>query len=208
MRPWRKLLWIFGLAAVLWLGAGACSCENLVSRLAPSVTSPTATPAPARSASAPLPTLAPTMTSVAELSLPAGTDQPFVLELSEADVNGYLNAQALAQEGLEVRDVRVTLAQDEVIATLFASHAQSGLSGEVTLYGAPRVQDGQVSVQIRRVSLGTSFSGFTRLIAQRLIEEALQQADAGAGILVPIEGMAVESVEVLPGKMIVQGRTQ
>lgn len=202
MRPWHKALWVFGLAAVLWLGAGACSCENLVTRLASRVATPTVTPAVFS------PTLAPTVTPLADLTLPAKPDQPFVLELSEADLNGYLNAQTLAQEGLEVHDVQVTLVQGQVIATFFASHAQSGLSGEITLYGAPHVQDGQVYVRMQSVSLGPSFTGFTRLIAQRLIEEALKQADTGAGIPVPIEGMVVEAVEVLPGKMIVRGRTR
>lgn len=204
MRPWHKPLWALGLAAVLWLAAGACSCENLATRLLPRVAAPTATREPTGA----LPTLAPTLTAVADLTLPAEAEQPFVLELSEADLNGYLSGQSLSQEGLEVSDVQVTLAQGQVIATLFASHAQSGLSGEITLYGAPQVLGGQVYVQVQSVALGPSFSGFTRLIAQRLIEEALNQADAGAGIPVAIEGMVVESVEVLPGKMIVRGRTR
>lgn len=204
MRPYRKLAGVLGLALALWLGAGACSCENLFAKLAPQVAPPTATLAPAR----PLPTLAPTMTIIAELALPTGADQPFAVELTEADVNGYLNAQAFGQEGLEVRDVRVTLARGEIIATLFANHAQSGLSGEVTLLGEPLVSDGQVYVKIKSISLGPSFSGFTRLIAQRMIEQAIKQADSGAGIAIPIEEMIVESVEVAPGKMIVRGRTK
>jgi hypothetical protein len=148
------------------------------------------------------------MTVVAAPILPSGADQPFVIELTEADVNRFLNDQAFSQEGLAVEDVRVTLTQGEVIATLFASHSQTGLSGEMTLRGEPVVSDGQVYVKIKSVSLGPSFSGFTRLIAQQMIEQAIKQADSGAGIAVPMEDMVVESVEVVPGKMIVRGRTK
>ncbi len=179
--------WILLLSALLWVGAGACSCANLLARFRPQ---PTAAP----------PTLAPTATLLA----PQGA-QPVEITWTQEELNDYLAGQVLNQQGLEVGDVQATLGQGEVIVSFYARHAQSGLSGEVTVRGKPFVSEGKVYVQIEDVTLGPSFSGFTRLIAENLIKEALKQYSGEQGIPVPAEGIVVESVEITPGQMIVRG---
>lgn len=178
------------LGALLWVGAGACSCENLLSRFLPK---PTAAPPV-------LPTPAPTATLLG----PKGA-QPLEIIWTQEELNDYLAGQVLNQQGLEVSDVQATLGQGEVIVSFYARHAQSGLSGEVTLRGQPVVSEGKVYVQIADVTLGPSFSGFMRLIAENLVKEALKQYSGEKGIPVPAEGIIVESVEITPGQMVVRG---
>ncbi|MBC7315204.1 MAG: hypothetical protein H5T70_02130, partial [Chloroflexi bacterium] len=167
----HKTWLILGLIVLLWVGGGACSCENLAARFLPR---PTATlPAP--------PTPAPTATLLA----PQGAGQRIEVEWTEEELNDYLASQTLTQQGLEVSEAQAILGQGEVIASFYVRHAQSGLSGEITLRGRPTVSEGKVYVRIEEVMLGPSFSGFTRLVAQKVIEEALKQYGAGEGIPVP-----------------------
>ena len=188
MERTRRTWLILGLIVLLWVGVGACSCENLAARFLPR---PTAAP----------PTLAPTAT----LLTPQGAGQRIEVEWTEEELNDYLASQTLTQQGLEVSEAQAILGQGEVIASFYVRHAQSGLSGEITLRGRPSVSEGKVYVRIEDVTLGPSFSGFTRLIAQKMIEEALKQYSAGEGIPVPVEGIYVETVEITPGKMVIRG---
>lgn len=192
------------LAMVLVIATGACSCQNLVADLVGSpapvaVSTPTAVEIP--------PTPGPT-TPPEALVLPEGSGQPFTLELSEADINAQITDETFSQEGLEIQDVRVALAQDQVLVQMYANYAKAELAGDVTLRGKPVVVDGQVYVQIEEVLLGSTFTGFTRVLAQGIIQEALKQYDEGRGIPVPTEDMVVESVQVLPGKMVITGKTK
>jgi len=49
-------------------------------------------------------------------------------------------------------------------------------------------------------------TGFVRLLAQAAIQEAINQATGEQGILVPVEGVEVLSVEVQPGVIVIRGR--
>jgi hypothetical protein len=142
------------------------------------------------------------------LQLPQGPNQPFVIEMTESDLNGYLAGMAVTQEGLAVSEPRAILGEGGVSASFLVDHAESGVSGEITVYGAPQVVLGQVFIKITGYELGPSFTGFTRLVALAIIKDALKQYETGDGIPVPVENMLVERVEIAPGKMTVWGRTR
>lgn len=193
-RPRPISFWfVFLVGLLLWAGTGACSCGNLLARFLPSPTPAIPTPA------------LPTPTFTAAPLLPQGNGQPIEIIWTQEDLNDYLASQALNQQGLEVSDIQATLGQGEVTVSFYARHTQSGLSGEITLIGKPIVAEGKIYVQIADVTLGPSFAGFTRLIAENLFREALKQYGSEAGIPVPTEGIIVESVEITPGQMIVRG---
>ncbi len=199
----RKTFLLLFLGVTLAIATGACSCQSVLTGL---VGSPTAAATPI------IPTpeaqIVPATPSADAFVLPEGTDQPFKLELTEADINEQITNEAFSQEGLEITNARVTLVQDQVLVNLYANHSESGLAGEVTLRGRPVVVDGQVYVQVDQVTLGPTFTGFVRILAEGMIKEALKQYDEGHGIPVPTEDMVVESVQVVPGKMIITGKTK
>jgi hypothetical protein len=170
-----------------------------------------------------LPTLYPTVTPRSSIATdepsteaPPATAQPitiaptedasFRLELTEADLAAAVGEGGLAQQGLRVNDVAVTVTEQHVIATFNAAHADTGLSGEITMVAVPQVVNGELYLRIVDYSLGSGFSGFARLIASALIKAAIDSYNTANGIPIPIGGGAeVTSVEMFPGKLVVNG---
>jgi hypothetical protein len=201
---------------LIWIGLSACSCGDVINQAgttAKSLVKPaaTATRIPLPTA-APLPTatlLVPTAPAVPEaLVLPPESNQPFIIDLTEAQVNEYLAGQKFEQQGVTVQDVRVTLLANEIVADLRATYAEAGLSGGARVRGVPVAVDGQLYIKINEVTLDSSISGFTRLIAQQLINKMVRDYSSQNGIPVPLEDVRVEAVQLQAGKLIVSGRTR
>jgi len=203
----NRRVWMIALVTVFVVLGAACSFAGLVDRVASwlgaergpliSVTVPT----PQRAT--PYPTLTPQA-----FAIPGGSadTSAFRLELGEDDISEIVSQQDLAAEGFRIRNVRATITPDQVIATFDASHAESGLSGEITVVAVPRVVEGALYLQIVDFSLGRSFSGFTRLIATGMVQTALDQYSTANGIPVPIpEVEQITSVELSQGSMVVTG---
>ncbi len=172
-----------------------------------------------------LPTLYPTVTPKAPPAAgeqPAATTQPaeeaqspetaptddrsFRLELTEAELAAFVGGGEFAQQGLSVDDMTVTITEQQVIATFNAAHADSGLSGEITMVAVPQVVNGELYLRIVDFSLGSGFSGFARLIASALIQAAIDSYNTANGIPITVNGAAeITAVELLPGKLIVSG---
>jgi len=149
------------------------------------------------------PTLAPTRTAAPA----AATHDPrFQLELTEDDISAMVEEQGLSAQGMDISDVTTTITPEHVIATVDASHADSGLSGKITFIAVPRVVGGQLYLEIVDFSLGSSFTGFARLIASALIQSVLDSYNTGDGIPIPITGIeAITDVELFDGKLVVTG---
>mgnify|MGYP006975375126 CR=1 FL=1 len=198
---------------LLFLGAG---CGNALSRLGlgpePTATPPpTATPTP-RPTATPTPVatlLVPTRPSEGNgLGIPAEPNAPFTVTMTDDELNEYLAEREFSQSGVQVSDVEVTITADEMIVNLFATQAESGLSGEVTVRGVPQVVDGQVYFLVGDVTLGESIRGFGRLLAQAAIDQALRQYAEEDGIPVPVEEAEIQEIALEPGAITVTGVTR
>lgn len=107
--------------------------------------------------------------------------------------------QGLSAQGMDISDVTTTITPGaHMIQPVDASHADSGLSGKITFIAVPRVVGGQLFLEIVDFSLGSSFTGFARLIASALIQSVLDSYNTGDGIPIPITGIeAITSVELV-----------
>ncbi len=177
---------------------------------------PTPTPWPTATPTATLwPTATPSPTSTteaAQAAIPATAtptkpidDGTFTIEITEEELNDYLSAESFSGDGLTISDVSVSLTPQEAIVNLRATHRDLGVGMGVTLYGQPQVIDGTIYLRITRVELDDSVRGFTRLIAQALVEAAINQYAQPHGIPITIEGVVVEEAELAQGKLIVTG---
>ncbi len=136
-------------------------------------------------------------------------DHTFRLELTEVELAALVGSEGLAQQGLQVQDLTVTVTEQNVMATFNAAHASSGLSGEITMIALPQVVAGELYLRVVDFNLGSGFSGFARLIATTLIQAALDNYGTANGIPIPISGAAeITSVELLPGRVVVSGVLQ
>jgi|GEM_PF-3002901 len=210
----KRLLWPVILLVAMLLASSGCFLTDLVS----SVLSPrdnnsgallkVELPTPNRPTVYPTltqrPTAAPTRTARATSA--ATRDPRFTLELTESDISAMVGEQGLSVQGMEISDVSTVITPEHVIATVNASHAGSGLSGEMTLIAVPRVVGGQLYLEIVDFSLGSSFTGFARLIASALVQSVLDQYNTGDGIPVPVQGVQeITGVELRQGLMVVTG---
>jgi hypothetical protein len=162
---------------------------------------PTATPRPRpATVTPPAPTVGPATVA------PPEDERSFVLELTEAELAALVGDDGLAQQGLQVNDLVVVITEEHVIATFNAAHADSGLSGEITMVGVPQVVDGEVYLRIVDFSLGTGFSGFAKLIASALIQTAIDNYNTENGIPIPVSGAAeITAVELFSGRLVISG---
>ncbi|MHB1317902.1 MAG: hypothetical protein ACYCYF_04695 [Anaerolineae bacterium] len=209
----NKQVWLIALLVVLLVAGSGCFLTNLVE----SVLSPGGNgdgglieieiPTPQRVTIYPTLTpnlvLEPTRTS----ATPAATkDKSFRLELSESDVSAMVGEKGFSAQGLQISNLRTTITPEQVIATFDASHAETGLSGEMTVVGVPRVVQDKVYLEVIDFTLGRTFSGFTRLIATALVKSVLDSYNTGNGIPVPIDDAGeITGVELFAGKMVVTG---
>jgi hypothetical protein len=213
--------------AALWLATSACSCSGLLGNARPKPTArptevaiirtaepeaaaePTSTPAPTASTA---PTLAPELDPTSEpgilAGLPSEADQPFTLEFTEEKLNEYLAGQTYGAQGVTVKDITVVLTGEEILCTFHASELRTGLNAGITVHAVPVVVDGAVYVQVDEVILDDSVKGLARTLAKGAIEQAVKRYSTPQGIPVPIQGMDVEKVELMTGRMIVTGRTR
>jgi hypothetical protein len=170
---------------------------------------PTITPTPTPTAEVIQPT-APTTAAVTATATAIPKAQPdddtFTIEITEQELNEYLKAESFSGQGLTISDVAVTLTPQQAIVNMLATHRDLGMSVGVTLYGQPQVIDGVIYLQITRVELDDSVRGFTRIIAQALVEAALNQYARPHGIPIIIENVVVEEARLAQGKLIVTGR--
>lgn len=160
---------------------------------------PSATPQPTATVGE-LPTA-----TAAGLPIVLPAEGPFQFTLLQEDVNDYLAGQALADQGVTVRDARLVFAEGEVLAEGQASHADSGVTVGVSLRGVFSVVDGGLYVRIEDLELDKSVPSFTRLIATALIEQLLKQYETPDGIPVPLQGVELQRVDITPGKLYVAG---
>ena len=132
--------------------------------------------------------------------------------MTEQEINDYLAEREFNQSGVIIRDVRVTVTDDALIAAFSASQVESGLSGGVTVRGVPQVADGQIYFRVDDVTLDESIGGFARMLARAAIDQAIRQYSTDDGIPVPINvadtNIEVEEVELDPGVLTLTGRTQ
>lgn len=210
----KRLLWPVILLGAMLLASSACFVTDLVSRVI----------SPGNGASGPLlqlelptpnrPTVYPTLTqrptaAPTRTASPAGEatrDPRFSLELTESDISAMVGEQGLSVQGMEISDVSTVITPEHVIATVNASHADSGLSGEITFIAVPQIVDGQLYLEIVDFSLGSSFTGFARLIASALVQSVLDQYNTSNGIPIPVQGVQeITGVELRQGLMVVTG---
>jgi len=207
----KRLLWPVILLGAMLLASSGCFLTDLVSR----VVSPgdsealikVELPTPNRPTLYPTRTLQPTLAPTRTAAPAAATHDPrFQLELTEDDISAMVEEQGLSAQGMDISDVTTTITPEHVIATVDASHADSGLSGKITFIAVPRVVGGQLYLEIVDFSLGSSFTGFARLIASALIQSVLDSYNTGDGIPIPITGIeAITDVELFDGKLVVTG---
>jgi hypothetical protein len=204
----NRQVWLIALLVVLLLVGSGCFLTSLVEKvLSPDGTSgggliQIEIPTPQRSTA--YPTMTPKL--VMEPTRIATRDSHFRVELSESDVAAMVGEKGFSAQGLQISNLKTTITPEHVIATFDASHAESGLSGEMTVVGVPRVVQGKVYLEVIDFSLGRSFSGFARLIATALVKSVLDSYNTGNGIPVPIDDVGeIETVELFAGKMVVTG---
>lgn len=204
----NRQVWLIALLVVLLVVSSGCFLTSLVERVLSPGNSDgggrfeVELPTPQRATA--YPTLTPKL--VMEPTRTSAQDDRFRLELSESDIAAMAGEQAFSAEGLQISNLRTTITPEHVIATFNALHSESGLAGEMTVIGVPRVIQGKVYLEVVDFSLGRSFSGFARLIATALVQSVLDSYNTGNGIPVPIEDMGeISSVELFEGKMVVTG---
>jgi hypothetical protein len=202
----NRRVWLIVLLMGLMILSAGCALTGLVDRVVSVISGvggnliTVQIPTPQR------PTLYPTLTAQpsAEPALPQ--DGSFRIELSESDLAGMVGEKGFSAQGLQISNVRTTISPDNVLATFDASHADSGLSGEITVIGVPRVVAGKLYLEIVDFKLGSNFTGFTRLIATGMVQAVLDKYNTGDGIPVPIKDVdQVTSVELFEHQMVVAG---
>ncbi len=234
----RRRVILLGLLLAVWLSTSACSCGNALQSLvgrnaAREVASPTlvARQLPTATeqsnvaaATEVLPTeqltvVAATPATVGQSiaapsgqsaipTIPAESNQAFQVEMTEDQIAQELAGQVFEQQGFKASDIHVMLTDQEIICSLRVQQADTGLSTGITVRGVPVVASGAVYFKVNQVTLDDTLSGFARLIAQSAVEQAIKQYSTPQGIPIPTDNIEVQSVQLLPGKIIVTGRTR
>jgi len=172
----------------------------------PTTSKPTSSPTNAKSTEA----LKASATS-APVGLAAIPDQPnvaFVIELTQEQVNEYLAGKTYEAQGVTVKEIQVVLTAQELLCTFRATQEKTKLSAGVSVRGVPSVADGKAYFKVNDIVLDDSIKGFARLLAKAAIDEAVKQYSTPQGILVPVENVEFESIELMPGKIVIAGRTR
>jgi hypothetical protein len=147
--------------------------------------------------------------SLTDFVLPSNPNELFTLRDTDAALTDYIRSQQFELEGLEVRDLRLTFGAGDIVADLKAVYPEANLSSGLRLRGTPAIHEGQIYLKVQEVTLDDTLSGLMRVIAQGVIERAIEQYSGENGIpLLPIEGVEVLSVEVQRGQITIQGRAR
>ena len=141
------------------------------------------------------------------LLLPSTPNTPFTLEVTEQQINQYLAGQAYEQDGASVKNIHVTITDQEVVAQGQGAYQPLNLNSSVTAHGVPVVSNGKAYVQITSVTLDSSVPAFTRFLAQLAIEQAIKRSSTPQGIEIQTGDTQVTSVTLQPGKIIITGIT-
>ena len=128
----------------------------------------------------------PTARPIESIQIPTEPNKDFTLEATQEEINSYLAGKTFEQQGLEVRDVVVTLTGREISGKLVATYAEMNLSAGATVRGVPSVVDGNVYFKINDIELDDSISGIARIVAKVAIEGAIDQYSTPQGIPIPI----------------------
>ena len=173
---------------------------------------PTATPEPA-TPTPPPPTPAelppsPTVSLAERFTVPAESGAPFVIQATEEEINAFLAAQPVQQEGLDIQELQVALNEGLAVIELRLTHVETGINTGITLRGVPQVVDGVAHAKVTTFDVDDTLSGFARLIVRSLVQTFLDSYDTEAGIPVPTEGVLIETVDLLPGAIRITGKTE
>jgi hypothetical protein len=212
----NRRVWLIVLLVGLLVASAGCAVTGLVDKVVSVINGvggnlvSVEIPTPQRATLYPTLTAQPspdTRRTETVAALPQG--KSFRIELGETEVSEMVGEKGFSAQGLEISNVTATITPNNVFATFDASHADSGLSGEITVVGVPQVVAGKLYLEIVDFSLGSSFTGFTRLIATGMVQTVLDKYNTGNGIPVPIKDVAeVTSVELLEHRMVVMGTSR
>jgi len=210
----HKVFWPISLAMLcLMVVLSACESDELSSTpqskalkpllVASATATPIPSPTPTYTPAPPTPTPRP-----GELwMIPSTPNTPFAVEMTEAEINQYLAEQTVEEEGATISDMHVTLTASEIICTVKAYHQQTGINAGVTIRGVPLVVDGKLYFKVNDITLDRSLQGFTRLVAQGVIEQAVKAYSTNQGVAVPLETLTLNEIKLMAGKIYVAGRT-
>jgi hypothetical protein len=219
MQRTRRIL-LLTVCLILWMALSACSCGNLTSLLSrrtadvPTLSPQRAqpeTPVPTRQVPTALPqqpTRAIPATPDIEELLPEGANQSVEVEITEEQLNEYLQGQTFTAEGAQLEDIKATITAQDILVTFTALYAPLNLNAGVTMRGKPVVADGQAYIQVEDIALDSSVPAFTRMLAQVAIEQALAAYTTENGIPIPVERLEVEAVRLEQGKIMIKGITR
>ncbi len=214
---------LIGLCLVLWLATSACSCLGILdsprsareSETSQSVVTATSTwtPTPPLRATPVPPTRAPSRAEPTPVSdglptIPAEPDTPFVIEMTQDQVNEYLRGATFQEGGVRVSDPSVVLTSREIVCSFQAWEEEWGLGVGITVRGMPTTSDGMAYFKVDDVALDDSLKGFNRLIAKAAVESAIKQYSTPLGIPIPIDEVVVQRIELMPGSILIVGRTR
>ena len=180
----------------------------------PTLRPATATVAPAQSPSLLVaePTRTPQTSSSSALgglvAIPAEPGATFSIEVTQEEINEYMAGKTYEAQGVKVEDIQFVLTEQELLCTLRITQQQTKLSAGISVRGVPSVADGKAYFKVNDVALDSSVKGFARLLAQGAIDEAVKRYSTPQGIPVPAENVEFEKIQLMPGKILVAGRTR
>jgi len=213
-RSTRRVL-LVSLIVGLVIISSACSCSNLFEKIglggrAPETGETTGTRTAATTAPSPTPppTEIPVVTGQGLDSIPSESGAEFTITATEAEINAYIADQELSQQGVEVRDIKVYLRDGELACDVKVKYEEMGLDLGLTVFGTLDTYEGDIYAIIDQVELDDSVSGLVKLMAQKVIEQALADYSGEHGIQIPIEGYTFDSVELRSGLITISGRTK
>ena len=182
---------------------------------------PTSTPLPKTATAAPVQTPSPTAVKPTEapqassssalgglVTIPAEPGATFSIEVTQEEINEYMAGKTYEAQGVKVEDIQFVLTEQELLCTLRITQQQTKLSAGISVRGVPSVADGKAYFKVNDVALDSSVKGFARLLAQGAIDEAVKRYSTPQGIPVPAENVEFEKIQLMPGKILVAGRTR
>lgn len=224
----QPLHWfVFVLAGFMLVTMVGCAVVTSGSPFSRPTLTPTATATPQPSPTAtltPLPTATPTVTvGVSSQGQPtsaimpstlipspaapagSGTPVPFVLDLTQDQLNQDLKGQTYEQQGITISDISVQLTAQNAIATLHVTQPDTGIATGITFWLVPVVVDGQAYAKVQNFELDNSLGAFAKIFARQAIQQALNQYSTPNGIPIPVQGVTVTSVQLRDGGVHIEG---